>query len=89
MADGSALDTSSLGNKVLKVTAIDSAGNITTKEVAYMVNSKDIDGDPGWHRRQRDRPDAAHDLGELRRVHAGRGPEYLANVATRDHLDSR
>ena len=38
---------SSLGNKVFKVTAIDSAGNITTKEVPYMVNSKDIPFTPG------------------------------------------
>ena len=43
MANGSALDTSSLGNKVLKVTAVDSAGNITTKDVAYMVNSTDVE----------------------------------------------
>ena len=42
VANGSALDTSSLGNKVLKVTAVDAAGNITTKEVAYMVNTKEI-----------------------------------------------
>ena len=42
IADGETLTMNSLGNKVFKVTAIDSAGNITTKEVAYMVNSKDV-----------------------------------------------
>ena len=44
VADGAALDTGTLGNKVFKVTAIDTAGNITTKEVAYMVNSIDFHG---------------------------------------------
>jgi hypothetical protein len=42
VADGEAITTSSLGNKVFKVTAIDSAGNVTTKDVPYMVNSRDI-----------------------------------------------
>src|SRR6478609_3137900 len=41
-ATGVEVANSTLGNKVFKVTAIDSAGNITTKEVAYMVNSKDV-----------------------------------------------
>ncbi len=33
---------SSLGNKTFKVTAIDSSGNMTTKEIAYTVNSVDV-----------------------------------------------
>ena len=48
VADGDTMTMSSLGNKVFKVTAIDSAGNITTKDVAYMVNSIDFHG----HRRR-------------------------------------
>ena len=40
----SAVTNSTLGNKMFRVTAIDSAGNITTKEVAYMVNSVDVPG---------------------------------------------
>ena len=31
----------SLGNKMFRVTATDTAGNITTKDVPYMVNSVD------------------------------------------------
>ena len=42
VADGETMTMESLGNKVFKVTAIDSAGNVTTKEVPYMVNSKDV-----------------------------------------------
>ena len=42
VADGETITNGSLGNKVFKVTAIDSAGNITTKDVAYMVNSTDV-----------------------------------------------
>ena len=42
VADGESMTMDSLGNKVFKVTAIDSAGNITTKEVPYMVNSRDV-----------------------------------------------
>ena len=38
------MTNSTLGNKTFKVTAIDSSGNITTKEVAYMVNSADFTG---------------------------------------------
>ncbi|WP_028068011.1 LVIVD repeat-containing protein [Solirubrobacter soli] len=41
---GEAMTMSSLGNKTFKVTAIDSAGNITTKEIAYAVNSVDVTG---------------------------------------------
>jgi hypothetical protein len=41
-ATGEAVTNGTLGNKVFKVTAIDSAGNITTKDVAYMVNSTDV-----------------------------------------------
>jgi hypothetical protein len=41
-ASGDVVTNSTLGNKVFKVTAVDSAGNITTKEVPYMVNSRDI-----------------------------------------------
>ncbi|MDA0162115.1 hypothetical protein OM076_17715 [Solirubrobacter ginsenosidimutans] len=43
-ATGTEVTNSTLGNKTFKVTAIDSSGNITTKEVAYMVNSVDIPG---------------------------------------------
>ena len=42
VADGETMTMGTLGNKVFKVTAIDSAGNITTKDVAYMVNSTDV-----------------------------------------------
>jgi hypothetical protein len=41
VADGSTMTMSSLGNKVFRVTATDSAGNIVTKDVPYMVNSVD------------------------------------------------
>jgi len=82
VADGSALDTSSLGNKVLKVTAVDSAGNITTKDVAYMVNSKDMTVIPGGT------VDSAIDLtlttsASFGAFTPGVAKEYLANVATR------
>jgi hypothetical protein len=40
--DGAAIDTSSLGNKTFTVTAVDSSGNVSTKEVAYKVNSVDV-----------------------------------------------
>ena len=42
VADGETITNSSLGNKVFRVTAIDSAGNITTKDVPYMVNSTEV-----------------------------------------------
>lgn len=42
VADGETIAMGSLGNKVFKVTAVDSAGNVTTKEVRYMVNSRDV-----------------------------------------------
>ena len=54
VADGETMTIDSLGNKVFKVTAIDSAGNITTKEVPYMVNSTDVD-DERRHRHRRHR----------------------------------
>jgi hypothetical protein len=41
VADDATLTMSSLGNKVFRVTATDSAGNIVTKDVPYMVNSVD------------------------------------------------
>jgi hypothetical protein len=43
-ASGTEVTNSTLGNKTFKVTAIDSAGNITTKEVAFAVNSVDYTG---------------------------------------------
>jgi hypothetical protein len=43
-ASGEAVTNSTLGNKVFKVTAIDSSGNITTKEVAFAVNSTEYTG---------------------------------------------
>ena len=42
VAKGETMTMSSLGNKTFRVTAIDTAGNITTKDVAYMVNSTDV-----------------------------------------------
>ena len=42
VASGETMTMSSLGNKTFKVTAIDSSGNITTKEIAYAVNSVDV-----------------------------------------------
>jgi hypothetical protein len=42
VANGETMTMSSLGNKVFKVTAVDSAGNMTVKEVPYMVNSTDV-----------------------------------------------
>jgi hypothetical protein len=49
VATGTPLNVGNVGNKVFKVTAIDSAGNITTKEVPYMVNSVDfvVEGNGG------------------------------------------
>ena len=44
MASGGALDTSTIGVHEFKVTAIDRAGNVTTKSVTYMVNSADFPG---------------------------------------------
>jgi hypothetical protein len=44
VASGETMTMSSLGNKTFKVTAIDSSGNITTKEIAYSVNSVDYTG---------------------------------------------
>jgi len=41
VADGSAVSTDSLGNKVFRVTATDTAGNVTVKDVPFMVNSVD------------------------------------------------
>ena len=41
VADGANVDTASLGNKVFKVTAIDTAGNMTVTDVPFMVNSVD------------------------------------------------
>jgi hypothetical protein len=41
VADGAAVNTSTLGNKVFRVTATDSNGTVTTKDVPYMVNSRD------------------------------------------------
>jgi hypothetical protein len=48
VANGETMTMDSLGNKVFKVTAMDTAGNITTTEVPYMVNSKDIQVSPNW-----------------------------------------
>ena len=44
VASGGALDTSKIGVHEFKVTAIDRAGNVTTKSVTYMVNSADFPG---------------------------------------------
>ena len=41
VADGSPVDTATLGNKVFRVTATDSDGTCTIKDVPYMVNSVD------------------------------------------------
>src|SRR5262249_23811238 len=41
---GQTMPKNSLGNKTFKVTAIDSSGNITPKEIAYSVNSVDYTG---------------------------------------------
>ena len=41
VADGANVDTASLGNKVFRVTATDTAGNLTVTEVPFMVNSVD------------------------------------------------
>jgi hypothetical protein len=46
-ADVTNLDTSSIGNKTFTVTARDKAGTVTTKSVAYMVNSADFPGSVG------------------------------------------
>jgi hypothetical protein len=43
-ATGAEVTNTSLGNKTFKVTAVDASGNITTKEVAYSVNSVDFTG---------------------------------------------
>ena len=40
--NGAALDTSKLGNKTFTVTATDANGNVTTKSVAYKINSIDV-----------------------------------------------
>jgi hypothetical protein len=47
VADGESINNDKLGNKVFKVTAIDTAGNVTTQEVAYMVNSASFDMNSG------------------------------------------
>ena len=44
VASGGALDTSKIGVHEFKVTAVDKAGNVTTKSVTYMVNSADFPG---------------------------------------------
>ena len=44
VASGGALDTSKIGVHEFKVTAVDRAGNVTTKSVTYMVNSADFPG---------------------------------------------
>ncbi len=41
------LDTATVGNKTFTVTAMDKAGNQTTTEIAYMVNSADFPGSGG------------------------------------------
>jgi hypothetical protein len=41
VADGANVDTASLGNKVFRVTAIDTSGNMTVTDVPFMVNSVD------------------------------------------------
>jgi hypothetical protein len=42
VADGAAVNTTSLGNKVFRVTARDSNGTVTVKDVPFMVNSRDF-----------------------------------------------
>lgn len=46
-ASVTSLDTGSIGNKSYTVTAKDKAGNVTTKTVAYLVNSADFPGQVG------------------------------------------
>ena len=47
VADGETMTKGSLGNKVFRVTAIDTAGNMTTTDVPYMVNSTSFDMNAG------------------------------------------
>jgi hypothetical protein len=47
VADGANMDMATMGNATFTVTATDSAGNKTTKTVAYMVNSTDVPVTPG------------------------------------------
>ena len=72
VASGGALDTSTIGVHEFKVTAIDKAGNVTTKTVTYMVNSADFPGHVGRHGAGHAVADASARRAELRRVHAGR-----------------
>jgi hypothetical protein len=44
-ASGTEVVNDKLGNKAFKVTAVDASGNITSKEVAYSVNSVDVTGE--------------------------------------------
>ena len=43
VADGAILNLASMGNKVFRVTARDSNGTVTTKDVPFMVNSRDYE----------------------------------------------
>ena len=88
VANGAALDTSKLGSRRFTVTATDTAGNITTKSVAYMVNSIDVPvtvgtANPVESVMGLSLPTTAN----FERVHARRG-QVVPDLGRRDdHLD--
>ena len=69
------------GQQVFAVTAVDTAGNMTTKDVPYMVNSVDMHGRRRRDGRGDDGPDAGHAAPKFGAFTPGVAREYLATRA--------
>ena len=88
VASGANVNTAAIGYHTFKVTATDQAGNVTTQEVQYVVNSTAREHDPGRERAGHAGAVARYGA-HVRQLHAGRRRDLHREHDRQRDLDRR